>query len=334
MTRPWLTPLVPLYAAAVALRNRRFRRAPQSIRRLAHPVVSIGNLSAGGSGKTPLTIALAQALRAHGLQVDVLSRGYGRHSTLPARVDPEGLACDFGDEPLLIARAAQIPVYVARERYQAGLLAEAENPASSAHPTVHLLDDGFQHRQLGRDVDILLLNSADLDDRLLPTGNLREPLRAAERAHILAIPSDDPSLEEALRARGLHQPLWRLRRKMEVPAVDGPVLAFCGIARPEQFFLGLDAAGLTLATRVVFRDHHPYTRAGFDRLQAQARAAHAAALLTTEKDLVRLAPLVAASPGPIPLLSATLRIEIENQPAALDWLLARLNAAPAPRPPL
>ena len=328
LARPWLLPLVPLYVAAVALRNRRFDRAPQSIRRLARPVVSIGNLSAGGSGKTPLTIALAKVLTQRGLQVDVLSRGYGRQSTLPARVDPNGDARDLGDEPLLISRASRVPVYVAPERYDAGLLAESESPASSSGPAIHLLDDGFQHRQLARAVDIVLLSRADLHDTLLPAGNLREPLRSLRRAHILAIPAEDSTIEQALRARGLHQPVWRLRRVMDVPPVDGPVLAFCGIARPAQFFSGLEAAGLNLSARVAFRDHHTYTRADLDRLESKARTSGAVALLTTEKDLARLAPLLAAAPAPLPLLTAPLRIEIENDSAALDWLLAYLSLKP------
>ncbi|MDR3737753.1 MAG: tetraacyldisaccharide 4'-kinase, partial [Terracidiphilus sp.] len=125
MTRPLLFPLVPLYRFALALRELRLGTSLEPVRRLRFPVVSIGSLSAGGSGKTPLTIALAQTLTRRGLRVDVLSRGYGRQSKAAARVDHNGTAAEFGDEPLLIARAAGVPVYVAAQRYQAGLLAEA-----------------------------------------------------------------------------------------------------------------------------------------------------------------------------------------------------------------
>ena len=327
MSRLWLAPLVPLYAAAVALRARRIENGSQPIRRLLNPVVSIGNLSTGGSGKTPLTIALAQALTQRGLQVDVLSRGYGRRSRLPARVLPQGSADDFGDEPLLIARAAHVPVYVAPQRYDAGLLAESEFP--STQPAIHLLDDGFQHRQLARDIDILLLNQNDLRDSLLPAGNLREPLQSIHRAHILALPAGEPALEADLRARGFQQPIWRLRRIMLVPPSDGPVLAFCGIARPQQFFAGLEASGLRLAVRTAFPDHFRYTPVDLDRLQTHARAAGATALITTEKDKVRLAHLDTS----LPLKTAPLRIEIENEREAIDWLLHRI--APDPfQPPL
>jgi len=319
MSRGWLSPLAPLYAAGVAWRNRGFDDGTKAVRRLFLPVVSIGNLSTGGSGKTPLTIALAKALTRSGLRVDVLSRGYGRTSRLAARVAPEGAAEDFGDEPLLIARETGLPVWVARQRYDAGLLAEAGSGVD-----VHLLDDGFQHRQLYRDVDVLLVNSADWQDRVLPAGNLREPRESARRAAVVAIPSDEPALEDELRAWGWQGPVWRLKRAMDVPAPDGPVAAFCGIARPGQFFAGLEAGGLTLATRVAFRDHHRYTRGDVERLVASARAAGAAALVTTEKDFVRLGGLAAGFAERLPLKTAKLRIEIEEEERGISWLEKRL----------
>lgn len=327
MKRPWLTPLMPIYAAGAALRARW-----QTVRHLSWPVVSIGNLSTGGTGKTPLTIALAHALHARGVHVDVLSRGYGRLSSEPARVDPEGAATEFGDEPLLIARAAGIPVYVAAQRYDAGLLAEADftkrpQPRSSHQFCVHILDDGFQHRQLARTIDILLVNREDWRDALLPAGNLRDPLSAALRANVIAIPAEDVALEAELRARGWQGPIWRLRRSMQIPEVSGAAAAFCGIARPQQFFAGLESAGLHLAARTAFRDHHVYTVADIARLTASARAACATMLITTEKDSVRLGALAAQFPPDLPLQSARLTTEIEDETAAIDWLVAKLNAS-------
>jgi tetraacyldisaccharide 4'-kinase len=323
MKRPWLAPLVPLYASGLAWRTRRIESGALPVQRLRWPVVSIGNLSTGGSGKTPLTIALAKALTERGLHVDVLSRGYRRQSKLPTRVDPGGTAAQFGDEPLLIARETGLPVYVAAQRYQAGLLAEAHDANGRA---VHLLDDGFQHRQLHRDVDILLLNGQDWEDSLLPAGNLREPLEAARRASAIAIPADDAALEAKLRDRGWNCTILRLERRMEVPAIGGEVVAFCGIARPEQFFAGLEAAGLRLAARVVFADHQRYTAADLTRLAAAASACGAAALITTEKDLARLGDLEASVPTSLPLKTATLRIEIQDETTAVDWLVERLTA--------
>src|SRR5271157_1991229 len=123
--RRWLFPLVPAYRLALAARELCLGCGLEPVRRLPFPVVSVGNLSTGGAGKTPLTIALARALTERGRRVDVLSRGYGRLAAAsPARVRPDGTAVEFGDEPLLIARTAGVPVYVARQRYDAGLLAE------------------------------------------------------------------------------------------------------------------------------------------------------------------------------------------------------------------
>jgi tetraacyldisaccharide 4'-kinase len=357
MRRPWLAPFTPLYAAGLALRNLRIETGWGPVRRLRWPVVSIGNLSTGGTGKTPLTIALARALTQRGFQVDVLSRGYGRQGQLPARVDPDGAAEDFGDEPLLIAREAGVPVYVAAQRYQAGLMAEADacentpcpilsrsmrkggKPRTTTvdeenhPPIVHLLDDGFQHRQLARDVDILLLDRQDWTDNLLPAGNLREPLKSARRAGVIAIPADDPGLEAELKAWGWQGSVWQLHRKMEVPAIDGSVVAFCGIARPEQFFAGLEAAGLHIAAQLAFPDHHRYTAADLKRLAAAARTAGATALITTEKDQIRLGKLTSVFPESLPLKTAGLRVEIEDESAAINWLAGQL-APSSPHPPL
>jgi tetraacyldisaccharide 4'-kinase len=327
--RPMLLPLVPLYRLALSLRELRLRTGIEPVRRLRWPVIGIGSISAGGAGKTPMTVALARALTAHGVQVDVLSRGYGRGRNTALRVDPEGAAEDYGDEPLLIARETGVPVYVAAQRYQAGFLAESDRGDA---PVIHLLDDGFQHRQLHRDVNILLLDENDLTaDWLLPAGNLREPWSAIRRADVVAIPADDraASLESNVRARGFEGPLWRLHRRIELPAVDGPLAAFCGIARPAQFFAGLEAAGLPLVARLAFSDHHAYTTRDLDRIQAAAQAAGARAIITTEKDRVRLGRLSARFTDLLPLQTAKLMIEMEDEQLALNWLHLRLAEASA-----
>jgi len=331
--RRLLSPLVPAYRLALLLRQMRLGTSLEPVRRLRWPVVSIGNLSTGGAGKTPLTIALAMALTQRGCHVDVLSRGYGRTRSNPAKVDPEGTAERFGDEPLLIARKAGVPVYVAGQRFLAGTLAEAEAPegvSSGDMPAIHLLDDGFQHRQLYRDVDILLLDGHDwLEEGLLPAGNLREPVEAARRATTIAIPGagDAEEMEAGLRAWGFVGPACRLHRTMQLPSLGGigtgPVCAFCGIARPEQFFAGLEEGGLHIGARIAFPDHHSYTEADLERLLARAERAGATALITTEKDLVRLGSLASAIPESLLLKTAGLQVEIENQNEAIDWLIAR-----------
>jgi tetraacyldisaccharide 4'-kinase len=332
--RRLLLPLVPAYRLALAARELRLRTGLERVRSLHWPVVSVGSLSAGGAGKTPFTIALARLLCERGFAVDVLSRGYGRVGSEAARVPLDGTAAEFGDEPLLIARNACVPVFVAAHRYDAGKLAEADTAhrrAKKAQRSVHLLDDGFQHRRLARDVDILLVDRRDWHDRLLPAGNLREPHNTIRRASVIAIPADEPELASELQKWSWNGPVWRVRRSIEVPAVAGPVAAFCGIARPKQFFRSLEAAGMRLALRAPFPDHHWYTERDIERLLARARAAGATALVTTEKDEVRLGRLTADLVRDLPLITAVLRIEIEREEEVTDWLASRLAEALARR---
>lgn len=316
MRRPWLAPLAPLYAAGSALRWMGVRP-----KRLGWPVVSVGNLSTGGTGKTPFAIALAGLLKREGVAVDVLSRGYGRRGSGAARVDPAGAAEEFGDEPLVIARAAGVPVFVGRCRHEAGLLAEG---IESGRPGIHLLDDGFQHRQLARAVDILLVNSEDLGDCLLPAGNLREPLGALRRATVFAVPVEDEAAVARLRELGLAQPVWRFLREMAVPEVDGPVLAFCGIARPEQFFDGIERTGVAIAARRIFRDHYRFRAADLRVLEGMADRSGARAALTTEKDMARIGTL-AEHLGQLPLIPVVLRAVLEDEAHVAVWLRGRLD---------
>ena len=325
MKRPLLLPLVPLYAAGIVLRELRLQRGWEPVRRLRDPVISVGNLSTGGSGKTPFTVALARLLAVRGFQVDVLSRGYGRQrSAVPLRVDPSGSADQYGDEPLLIAREAGVSVYVGAERYQAGRLAESDSTSGQAR-RVHILDDGFQHRQLARDIDILLVSREDWRGHLLPAGNLREGRGAARRASAIAIPADEADFEAELRAWGQAcgwtGPIWRIRRRMEIPRIDGPVTAFCGIARPEQFFAGLRAA-MKVARQQAFGDHHRYSMREIEALVAEARSSGSVALVTTGKDAVRLGDLLSALRPDLPVRTVGLSVEIEDEQAVLDWIEA------------
>ncbi len=164
-------PLSAIYGGVVGARNALYDRGWLHARALEGPVISVGNVSAGGSGKTPFVILLGELLQARGIRFDVLSRGYGRKSRGVLLVDPAGLPRDFGDEPLLIARRLRAPVIVGEDRYAAGRFAESRFGAQ-----IHLLDDGFQHRGLARDFDIVLVTPEDARDRLLPGGRLRESL--------------------------------------------------------------------------------------------------------------------------------------------------------------
>jgi tetraacyldisaccharide 4'-kinase len=278
-----LAPWEKLYAAVVHARNRRFDCYPG--RRLQWPVISIGNLSVGGAGKTPLVICLARLFAAAGWHPDVLSRGYGRDDRSTAQVDPNGSPAKFGDEPLLIARSAGVPVFVGASRYQAGCLAEN----NSSEPGLHLLDDGFQHRQLARALDIVVMHRSDLRQRLLPAGRLREPLSSLRRANVIVLRQEDGELEHALRSyTGAACQYWHIRRKLLLETKPQKAIAFCGIARPAEFFAGLEELGVTLVERVCFRDHHRFTSPDIERLARLGEQLGCDAFLTTRKDQIKL----------------------------------------------
>jgi tetraacyldisaccharide 4'-kinase len=316
-----LAALTPLSAAALAVKNAAYDRGWASQKRLRWPVVSIGNLSVGGSGKTPLTIRLAELLRERGMAVDVLSRGYGRGTRTVERVDPKGTAEEFGDEPLLIARATGVPVYVAPSRYAAGKLAEESKPGAG----LHLLDDGFQHRRLARDVDIVVLHRSDFTGQLLPAGRLREGFAALRRAQVLVLRDEDAELEVSLRNHGMQQPIWWMERRMELPAVQR-VVGFCAIARPEEFFSGIRKQGVELAAMRRWRDHHLYTQADIAELVELRRQHEAEAFLTTEKDRVRLSSeAIRMLESAAPIHAARLTVRLREEAAAMDALCAMVG---------
>ena len=310
-----LAPLVPLYAAASCAKNLAYDRGWLQPKRLTWPVISVGNLSVGGAGKTPVVIRLAQLLAEQGQLVDVLSRGYGRSSSDTIRVDPEGAASHYGDEPILIARTANVLVYVGADRYQAGLLAERDHPS----PGVHLLDDGFQNRRLARDLDIVVLHRDDFSQRLLPSGRLREPLSSLRRVSILILRDSDRDLEAELRRLNLPAPVWIQQRRLSVPLTK-KIIAFCAIARPAEFFSALRNLGVDIGETSAFRDHHPYTDADLDRLLRLRDQQHAEAFITTEKDWVRLTPQQRARLTPLD--AARLEVVFDNESAIATQLRA------------
>ena len=322
-----MNPLTGLYGAATALRNRLYDRGTLSSRRLERPVVSVGNLSAGGSGKTPFVIALGELLKARGIRFDVLSRGYGRKTHGVRIVEDYGSAADFGDEPLLIARKLGVPVIVGGSRYAAGRVAERKFETQ-----LHILDDGFQHRSLARDFDIVLMTERDFDDKLLPSGRLREPLSSLSRADAVVLPAglvaDYPlSRRDAAcrvsRAAYQQKPHWRIERKIVLPHLPAAPVVFCGIARPEQFFAQVRAAGIKPAAEIAFRDHHAYDRSDIERLDAMRDKLGAAGFLTTEKDMVNLGTLL-AEPELDPFTIATLTVTLDHPTEIVDTILTRI----------
>lgn len=334
--RWWAWPLVPVYAAVVALKDA-LRGEPKKLR---WPVVSVGSLSAGGAGKTPVVIALVELLQRHGRGVDVLSRGHGREGVGVERV-VAGNAKRFGDEPTLIAERTEVDVWVGTERYEAGLSAETAArapgsrpgaPVMSAARSIHVLDDGFQHRQLFRNVDVVLVTAEDLDDALLPAGNRREKLTALGRASAVVI----RERERAGIAKKLKQwtdaPVWVIRRrlKFESPlAMLGAGLrpmAFCAIARPQEFQEMVLAAGCGIVDTMAYRDHHAYTEEDIARLCQVARKLKVTGFVTTEKDAVKLTDAMRAMLSEVgPLLVARLEVEFEDEDAAMSLLAERLQ---------
>lgn len=306
--------LSALYGVAVRIRNDLYNRGVLKTHKLRGPVVSIGNLTVGGSGKTPFLITLGELLKQHGVNFDVLSRGYGRATKGVTLVDVSGSPRQFGDEPLLIARKLGVPVIVGEDRFAAGQFAEQQ-----FGPQLHLLDDGFQHRRLARDFNIVMISPDDARDSLLPVGRLREPLSALARAQAVVL-TNDASCEGLFLAPYL---VWRVRREVVVPAeLHGPCFAFCGIARPENFFAQLRAAGVTLAGTRSFRDHHVYTDDDVRRLLELRNRHRAAAFVTTEKDAINLQSRVTAL---APLQVIGIKVQLENAEAAMRTLLAQLR---------
>lgn len=319
-----MNPLTRIYGTATALRNMLFDRGVLASRRLEQPVVSVGNLSAGGAGKTPFVIALGELLQARGIPFDVLSRGYGRKTSGVRVVAPEGNAAEFGDEPLLIARRLGVPVIVGESRYDAGRVAEQKFRSQ-----LHILDDGFQHRSLARSFDIVLMTERDFDDKLLPSGRLREPLLSLQRADAIVLPKDsstDDSRIEGFIREG--KPIWRVQREIVVRAAPAAPIVFCGLARPQQFFAQVRAAGITPAAEVEFRDHHAYNKSDIERLAALRDQHGAGGFLTTEKDAINLGRL---REDLKPLAIAVLSLMIDDPAGVVDAILSRIAARIAAR---
>ena len=311
-------PLGFLFGAGVHLRNRLYDSGQLTTRELAGPVVSVGNISVGGAGKTPFTILLGTLLKARGIAFDILSRGYGRATSGAIVIDPNGSARQFGDEPLLMARKLNVPVVVGEDRYEAGTLAEKTYGAR-----LHLLDDGFQHRRLRRQFDIALVTQEDLADRLLPSGRLREPLTGLLRAD--AVVRTANANPEAL-PQGVRN-VWRVQRG--IGKVEAPVrpVVFCGIARPQQFLTQLRVAGIEPVAVEIYRDHHSYSEANVRHLLTVRDRNQGGGFLTTEKDAVNLGPLL---PQLDPVAIAPVEMTLDDAAGCVDLMLETLKARGKP----
>ncbi len=327
LTRGWLAcllwPVAQIHGLAVRLRLALYRSGFLPSERFRVPVIVVGNVVAGGAGKTPLVMALVRHLQAQGLPVGVVSRGYGRSGHESLEVRPETPVRESGDEPALIRRATGAPVFVANRRAKALQALLAGYPATA----VVVCDDGLQHYALQRDIEIAVFDDRGVGNGwLLPAGPLREPwperqrqgldlvLHTGQKPAFGGFTSSRQLADHALAADGSQVALATLRGR--------PLMAVAGIASPEVFFAMLRARGLTLETTLALPDHHDF---GHDDLSACTNQT----VLCTEKDAVKLF----ARPGLAGLQLLAVPLEFSPEPAffaALDALLApRLSPLPS-----
>lgn len=333
VTRPFIYVPAKLYELGVRARVALYENNIFKTRRLNAPVISAGNLTVGGAGKTPCVAFLARLLRDEGRDVAVLSRGYKRESEGRVEVsDGKEILCgprEAGDEPYLLAKSCPgVRVVVDRDRYAAGKWLEERAAVS-----VFILDDGYQHLRLARDLNLLLVDATEpLDQaKMIPFGRLREPLAAMRRADAVIVtrsdqPFDRRSLEAAIRrfARA-GTPVFYAYHKMTnlIRLSDGQAVGFAdfeqrrvaavsGIARPGRFVADLEQMGMNIALRRDFEDHHRYTREELSKIIERALEVRAEAIITTEKDAANL-PADFAGSSAAPIFAARIEFGCEDE---------------------
>ena len=355
-----MNPLSASYAHVARVRRAWYERRPHLRRQLGCPVISVGNLVVGGSGKTPVVAAIAELLRDAGYTPAILSRGYKRRSAAEGVVvvsDGTQVLADVnasGDEPQMLARQLRgVPVLVSPDRFLSGTLARRRFDAD-----VLILDDGYQHLRVARTVDLLLLRAADLEDAVVPSGRLREPIEAARRADAILVPDGEGDPADVARRVGVadafavrtHVGALRAIGAVEGRAEGRPlhdgvpegralrVIAVAAIARPERFVNALRSLGYEVTREIAFRDHHWFTRADIARIERAAMDAAVDLVVTTEKDAMRLEaqPLRSARSAYLPMRASiagpgvSRALSSEQPDAFREWLLARVRqGAPA-----
>lgn len=312
-----------LYGMVIARRNRRFDLHQLPIVPVDRPVISVGNISAGGTGKTPVTQMLVHLLRDAGRQPAIVMRGYKRHSRgLLVVHDGKGLVAtvtEAGDEAYLHASTLGVPVVVSSDKVEAAAHAAGHLPCD-----VIIVDDGFQHRALHRDVDIVIVDRATMDGRLLPAGRLREPLSSLGRADIVLLSAEVEASEIEPHLRSTAR-MFTLERSYTCAAsTDVPVVAVSGIAKPERFHAALRDHGYHVVETITYADHHRYTAFSV-RTITQAAARHSAQLITTSKDHVKLAPLLTDQGADLALSVLDLNMQVHSPSSFLSALLPRLT---------
>jgi tetraacyldisaccharide 4'-kinase len=323
LLRALLWPLSLVYATAVKIRASLYARGWLKQKRLNGTVISVGNITVGGTGKTPMVIWLAEKFLAEGKRVAILSRGYrGSRGT--------------SDEIELMKHRLQGRVLfgVGRDRFAEGRRLQSQGI------DVFLLDDGFQHLQLARDIDIVLVDTTRPLHQLslLPAGCLREPISAVNRADLVLFTRTDHSPRSVWAMQQLPQfPVFPsmtkligfqrhggdLAQSLRPEQVLGPFYAFCGIGNAEAFFHDLEKWKIPVAGRTAFRDHHRYTVADAARLETLAKRAGATALVTTEKDAQNLAE---ARFERTPVYVVRIALEIPDEDEVLGLIKTKLGA--------
>lgn len=346
----WLLwPLELLYRAFLAVRALAYRWRWLPTRHLPAKVISVGNLTVGGTGKTPMVIRLAAWLEQNGLHVAVLTRGYGRREAMPLVINGQGDVTQYkpelmGDEPILMARRLPAAtIGIGADRYALGsriLEMETEHP-----PQVFILDDGFQHQRLERNLDLVLLDATNPfgGGAVLPAGLLREPVAALARADLVLLTRangvDTGAVAASVRRHNPRAPVFQVstqlagffdaatHRPAELTALQSKrALAFCGIGNPDAFFADLRRWGLDVADTVAFSDHHRYTVDDFKGLVWRADEIGATALLTTEKDVVNFTVVPPSLP---PSFYCRIELAIENEGAFFAAVAERLGLVAA-----
>jgi tetraacyldisaccharide 4'-kinase len=330
--------LSKLYARVAARRRRWYEQHQDSRRRLVRPVISVGGISVGGSGKTPVAKFIAELLRDAGEYPAILSRGYGRAERTEGVVvvrDRNRVLADFdvaGDEPRMLAeQLSDVCVLVGEDRYIAGHLAETQFGA-----TVHVLDDGFQHYALERDIDLLLLHQDDCAQRTLPSGRLRESIETARCADVVIVDAVDIATADTIRERLQLEIVFRMERLLGNPLMiqgssdstlieeGARILVVSGIAKPIQFTDALLGAGFNIVDTMFFKDHHRFTAADIRHIAKRNQSKSIDCVVTTEKDAVRFMPH-----APLPFSLAVVPLAVQIQPANefRSWLLNRLQTS-------
>ena len=337
-----LRPLAAAWRAGVAARLALYHHGFLRVRKAGRPVISVGNVAAGGAGKTPFVLWLAGELSAAGKNPVILTRGYGRTSRGTVVVsDGMGALAPVaaaGDEAALLARALpNVPIVADADRSRGAEKTLALRPETG----LFLLDDGFSHLALGRNVEVVLLDATapDAGGALLPEGRLREPLSSLARADMIVVTKceqADPSAAAALAARyapgvplfhattevtGIFDESGARVRPEDLPGKT--LVAVAGLARPEAFFATLRALGVTPAESLPFRDHIPYRPGDLRRIERTAESSGATAVVTTDKDAVKL-----EGRCPLPLFRVSVRMRVVETTFASE-LLGRLSRGPS-----